>query len=202
MILLDTCALLWLAHDQARMSDETLRRINETPLLYVSAITAFEIGVKHKAGKLRLPVPPRVWLEGILSHHDIAVIDLDSLVCRGTVFTRAVCPHPICVPSRAEIITGCTGFRNGVTYFSKKINPELPTWAGTMRDAGYRTWYVVKWHSDGTPTQRGYDETQGLFMGGGKRRTAPAFDAKGRGPKGHLDETGGYAQVDAELFSP
>ena len=81
MILLDTCALLWLAHDQGRMSDETLRQINETPLLHVSAITAFEIGVKHRAGKLRLPVSPRLWLESILSHHDVSVIDLDSNIC-------------------------------------------------------------------------------------------------------------------------
>ena len=78
MILLDTCALLWLAHDQDRMSNETLRQINETPLLSVSAITAFEIGVKHRAGKLQLPVPPGIWLDSILSHHDISVIDLDS----------------------------------------------------------------------------------------------------------------------------
>ena len=39
---------------------------------------------------------------------------LDGLVRQGLTFTRAVCTHPICVPSRAEILTGCSGFRNGM----------------------------------------------------------------------------------------
>ncbi|MFH1922806.1 MAG: sulfatase-like hydrolase/transferase, partial [Planctomycetota bacterium] len=34
---------------------------------------------------------------------------LDSLVGEGTTFTRAIAPNPICVPSRAEIMTGCDG---------------------------------------------------------------------------------------------
>jgi len=122
---------------------------------------------------------------GALGNDRIRTPNLDSLAAQGTVFTRVVCPCPICVPSRAEIITGCSGFRNRVPYFSKEIDPGLPTWARTMRNAGYHTWYVGKWHNDGTPTQRGYDETQGLFMGGGKRRAEPTLDAKGR-------ETTGY----------
>ena len=39
---------------------------------------------------------------------------LDSLVQQGMTFTQAIAPNPICVPSRAEIMTGCGGFRNRV----------------------------------------------------------------------------------------
>src|SRR3954471_22688978 len=52
---------------------------------------------------------------------------LDGLVERGTVFTRAACAHPLCHPSRAELITGCTGFRNG-TFSELKLNPRVPLW--------------------------------------------------------------------------
>ena len=40
--------------------------------------------------------------------------NLDQLVRRGTTFTRATCAFPLCVPSRAEILTGASAFQNGV----------------------------------------------------------------------------------------
>ena len=46
MILLDTCALLWLAQDQKKMSRLTLQKISDAPVVSVSAITGFEIGLK------------------------------------------------------------------------------------------------------------------------------------------------------------
>jgi PIN domain nuclease of toxin-antitoxin system len=58
MMLLDTCALLWLAGDQNRLSTETLRRIEGASIIYLSAISGFEIGLKHRDGKLALPLSP------------------------------------------------------------------------------------------------------------------------------------------------
>ncbi len=51
---------------------------------------------------------------GALGNPLIHTPHLDGLVRRGTAFTRAVSPNPLCVPSRAEILTGCSGFRNGI----------------------------------------------------------------------------------------
>jgi len=81
MMLLDTCALLWLSQDQKKMSRLTLQKINDAPVVSVSAITGFEIGLKYRAGKLHLPAPPWEWFEGIISHHDISVLDLDIGIC-------------------------------------------------------------------------------------------------------------------------
>jgi arylsulfatase A-like enzyme len=93
---------------------------------------------------------------------------LDSLVRDGTAFTRAIAPNPICVPSRAEIMTGSDGFRNHVLGFGgERINPELVLWADWMRRNGYHSWYVGKWMNDGRPTGRGYEESRGLFASGG-----------------------------------
>jgi PIN domain nuclease of toxin-antitoxin system len=80
-MILDTCALLWLAHDRRNLSDETLQKMGDVSILYISAITGFEIGLKYRMGKLILPLPPENWLEGILDHHDIAVIGLDMATC-------------------------------------------------------------------------------------------------------------------------
>jgi len=46
MMLLDTCAVLWLAHDQSKISPDTLSRIENAPAVYLSAISGFEIGLK------------------------------------------------------------------------------------------------------------------------------------------------------------
>jgi PIN domain nuclease of toxin-antitoxin system len=62
-VLLDTCALLWLVGDPARLSAKARAALESTENdIYVSAISGFEISVKHRKGKLELPLPPREWL--------------------------------------------------------------------------------------------------------------------------------------------
>src|SRR6187401_167675 len=56
-----------------------------------------------------------------LGNPHIQTPHLDDLVRRGTAFTRATCAHPLCYPSRAELLTGCTGVRNG-TFSQLKLN--------------------------------------------------------------------------------
>ncbi len=57
--LLDTCTFLWLAAD----ADEVPSRVrdlcaDEANELYLSAVSAWEIAVKHRLGRLPLPAPP------------------------------------------------------------------------------------------------------------------------------------------------
>ncbi len=92
--------------------------------------------------------------------------NFDSLVENGMTFTHAFVPIPICTPSRAALLTGCTGFRSGVRFFGEKINPALPTWPRTMAENGYLTWYTGKWHNDGTPDTRGFQEVRRPFNRG------------------------------------
>lgn len=109
---------------------------------------------------------------------------LDGLVKRGTTFTRATCAHPLCVPSRAEMLTGCTGFANGVNPSSKTADLSLPTWPQIMQQAGYRTWWVGKWHIAGRPSTRGFQESLGLFSSG-RRPKQPQFDFRNREVTGY-----------------
>ena len=96
-----------------------------------------------------------------------------------------MCANPICTPSRAEILSGCSGFHNGVVDFGGKIDPQLKLWPQAMRDAGYRTLYVGKWHNDGVPIQRGFDATSGLFSGGGGKWWQEQVDWKGLAVTGY-----------------
>jgi PIN domain nuclease of toxin-antitoxin system len=76
-MLLDTCALLWLANNHKNISRDVLSRIEDAPSIYISAITCFEIALKCKSGKLTLPIPVKSWLDLVLEHHDISVIEMD-----------------------------------------------------------------------------------------------------------------------------
>ncbi|MPY88811.1 MAG: sulfatase-like hydrolase/transferase [Luteitalea sp.] len=115
-----------------------------------------------------------------LGNAAIQTPNLDRLVQEGTTFLRAVASYPLCVPSRAQILTGATPFRNGVLPgHSSRLDPSLETWAEVMRDAGYHTWYVGKWHTSGRPSTQGYEETLGLFASGGGELTVQR-DVHGR----------------------
>jgi len=81
MLLLDTCALLWLSSGDKRLKTEILNKINISPTVYISAITGFEISLKYQKGKLELPVSPDKWFDIVLKHHDISVIPLDLNIC-------------------------------------------------------------------------------------------------------------------------
>jgi arylsulfatase A-like enzyme len=134
-----------------------------------------------------------------LGNASIDTPNLDALARRGVAFTRAVCANPICTPSRAEILSGCSGFRNGVVDFGKQIDPTLKLWPQAMTDAGYHSWYVGKWHNDGKPIQRGFEQTRGLFTGGGGKWWKEQVDWKGTPVTGY---TGWIFQDDEGTLFP
>ncbi|MGI9470493.1 MAG: sulfatase-like hydrolase/transferase [Rubripirellula sp.] len=122
---------------------------------------------------------------GALGNPVIQTPRLDRLVKRGSVFTHAVCANPICTPSRAEILTGCSGLRNGVFDFGRVIEPELTTLPEPFGEAGYSTWYSGKWHNNGRPIDHGYQATSGLYTGGGGKWWKPQVDYRGHEVTGY-----------------
>jgi len=80
-MILDTCALLWLASSDKKLSRSARKQINEASAVYVSAISGFEIAIKAARGKLNLPSPPQEWFESIVEHHGLAVLALELNIC-------------------------------------------------------------------------------------------------------------------------
>jgi arylsulfatase A-like enzyme len=119
-----------------------------------------------------------------LGNRQIATPNLDRLIAEGMTFTRATCAHPLCVPSRAEIISGRTGFRNGIYSGGTPMAKDVVPWAAAMKQAGYRTFYVGKWHTAGRPSQYGYDEAPGWY-GSGKGPNTIDRDHAGRPVTGY-----------------
>ena len=81
MILLDTCTLLWLAQGDKKLSKKALEhlQLSEEPL-YISAISALEIGTEYRKKRLKLPLKPNEWWDKILEFYDIQALPVSSSI--------------------------------------------------------------------------------------------------------------------------
>lgn len=72
MVILDTCTLLWVVSGHSQLSSKAKELIaHNAGALYVSSISALEVGIKHRRKKLRLPLPPEEWFDLALALHGI-----------------------------------------------------------------------------------------------------------------------------------
>lgn len=86
MLLLDTCTLLWLASDQKKLSHAAKKAIVQRPgSLFVSSISAFEIAIKSRSGKIVLPLPPVDWYNEALDFHCIHEIPVSGVIAAASV---------------------------------------------------------------------------------------------------------------------
>lgn len=80
-MILDTCALLWLASGDKKLSRAALKEINEASAVWVSAISGLEIGLKTTKGKLELSRPMEQWFEAVAAHHRLTILPLGLDAC-------------------------------------------------------------------------------------------------------------------------
>ena len=79
MVLIDTAILLWLAADQNRLSFRAKECIKDNVgNLFISAISAFEIAIKAKKGKIYLPLEAGVWFAKALQFHGIQEVPING----------------------------------------------------------------------------------------------------------------------------
>ena len=107
MLLLDTCTLLWLASDVSKLSELAKREISDSRGgLFVSAITAFELGIKHRKGALRLPLAPAKWFAKALEFHGVIEIPVNGAIAADSTVLPAhhsdPCDRIIVATARAK----------------------------------------------------------------------------------------------------
>ncbi len=78
-LLLDTCSLLWASTAPERLSPEAMKASNEADAgLYLSAVSVWEICLKHRLGKLDLPKPPKDFIPWAMA--ELGLLPLPLLV--------------------------------------------------------------------------------------------------------------------------
>lgn len=96
---------------------------------------------------------------------------LDRMADEGARLTTFYVPTSVCTPSRAALLTGSYPMRVGMpqVLFPRSLtglNPEETTIADVLREAGYATLAVGKWHlgdhPEFLPTNHGFDRYLGI----------------------------------------
>jgi len=81
---------------------------------------------------------------------------IDRMAGEGVILNNTFANSPVCCPARATMLTGQYCHRNGMTANDLRLREGGLSMAQTLRDAGYRTGFVGKWHLDGGPRQPGF----------------------------------------------
>ncbi|CAM4187814.1 Arylsulfatase [Novosphingobium lubricantis] len=107
---------------------------------------------------------------------DYATPHIDRLAERGMRFMQAYANSPVCSATRTALMTGRyqyrlpVGLEEPLAFRDLGLPVDHPTLPSMLRDAGYTTALIGKWHLGQLPTygplQSGYDHFWG-FRGGG-----------------------------------
>ena len=82
--------------------------------------------------------------------------NIDNLAREGMRFDCAVSGAPWCTPFRGSLLTGLYPHQAGAIKTPSPLDPSIPTIAKPLREAGYHTAWVGKWHLDGSNSRDHY----------------------------------------------
>ncbi len=85
--------------------------------------------------------------------------NLDAFAKKGAIFDDAFVTISLCSPSRASIMTGTHAHVHNVRINEESDpDPSLPSLAGVLRENGYETAFIGKWHmATHSEPRAGYD---------------------------------------------
>ncbi len=119
---------------------------------------------------------------GCFGHPTIRTPRLDRMAAEGLKLTQFYSAAAACSPSRAALLTGRYPLRTGVPRVLNPnspngLSPEEITLARALKDLGYATACIGKWHlghgPQFRPTSHGFDEYFGVPWSNDQNRQAP-----------------------------
>ena len=118
--------------------------------------------------------------------------NIDRIAENGAIFRNSFCANAICGPSRACLMSGKHSHANGFVHnWGKSFDGTQPTLFNVLKNGGYQTAIVGKWHLGDFPTDAyGFDYWD-LWKGGYYN---PEFDSRA----GHYTVKGYSTEVITE----
>jgi PIN domain nuclease of toxin-antitoxin system len=95
-LLLDTCAAIWISEEQPLANEAVTaveRSYRSAEFIYLSPITAWEIGLLVSCGKLTSPMSPQRWFERLLEAPGVRLADMSPDVLIASSFLPGTPPR-------------------------------------------------------------------------------------------------------------
>ena len=106
-----------------------------------------------------------------MDHPFLQTPSMDRLANEGVLFSNAFVTTSLCSPSRASFITGRYAHNHGVQNNTTPWNNENVTFMELLKQVGYDTAFIGKWHMPGRlPELRGMDRFITFTIEGGQGR--------------------------------
>ncbi len=136
-------------------------------LFHFVSLVAFLAGISNRVSVafdasdrpnvlLILPDQMRASAMGCDGNTQVKTPAIDRLAAAGIRFKRTYANVPVCCPARAIMLTGTYPHVNGMMANDLRLREEQVTIAEILRDDGYRTGFIGKWHLDGGQRDPGF----------------------------------------------
>ena len=83
---------------------------------------------------------------GCIGNAEIHTPNLDRLAKGGALFRNAISTYPVCTPYRGMLLTGRYATTTGCVANGVELNSNEITVAEVLKQRGYQTGYIGKWH--------------------------------------------------------
>ena len=99
-------------------------------------------------------------MAGCYGHPIVKTPNLDALAAKGTLFTDAYTPSPVCVPARAAFATGKYVHQTGNWDNAIAYDGRTPSWHHLLRERGHHVVSIGKLHFRSAGDDNGFSDEQ------------------------------------------